>query len=175
VVCRAPSCHDVTHCAPNTKARDAAGKASAAIDAALEAVRKHWIQKELTGAGGGPPITPAARPRPGTTSGSGPPAAAAASLRSDSGTLAAGVGSPTSPKAASAIAPKLQGGIEISGGSGGVAASGSGTAVPAAASGLAARLANTTVSRIFSSRAKQLDRIGEAEGALDDAEGADDN
>ena len=37
-----------------------AGKASAAIDAALEAVRKHWIQKELTGAGGGPPITPAA-------------------------------------------------------------------------------------------------------------------
>lgn len=60
----------------------------------------------------------------------------------------------------------------MSGGTGEVAASGSVTAVPAAAGGLAARVANKNVSRIFSSRGKQLDRIGEAEGAQDGDEGS---
>ena len=140
-----------------------AGKASAAIDAALEAVRKHWIQKEVTGAGTATPGTPAARPRPGTTAGVAP---AGAALRSDSGTLAAGAASPKLPSTVhGAPGPTLQGGSETSGSISEVAAAGSGTAVPSIASGLAARLANKNVSRIFSSRGKQLDRIGEAEGA----------
>ena len=150
-----------------------AGKASAAIDAALEAVSKHWIQKELTGAGAAAPGTPAAKPHPSFTAGAGPLGATPASLRSDSRTLAAGVACPKSQKVASAAGSMLQGGPETGSGIGEVAASGNRPAVPAAASGLAAKLANKNLSRIFSSRGKHLDRIGEAEGVQDDAEGDD--
>ena len=56
-----------------------------------------------------------------------------------------------------------------------LAASSSGVAVLASVSGLAAKLANKNVPHIVNSRDKQLDRIEGAEGALDDAEGADDD
>ena len=149
----------------------AAGKASAAIDAALEAVRKHWIHKELTGSAGGPPATPAARPRQGATPATSTPGAAAGSVRSNSGTLGTGAASPKSPAGGGVTTgPALQGAAgSSSAGDGGSAAGGSeAAATPAGATGLAARLTNNNVSRIFSGRGKQLDRIGEAEGVLDD-------
>lgn len=166
-----------TQCVARCHADVAAGKASAAIDAALEAVRKHWIQKELTGSSGPSLAIPAAKARPGTTAGSGPPVAAAGSLRSNSGTLAAvgteshkspaGEGGVTGPMLQGASgAPLTAGGMELAANTVGAPA----TSAPAA--GLAARLVNRNVSRIFSSRGKQLHRIGEAKGAVDDdAEG----
>lgn len=164
---------DILVLAIRTCLRFAAGKTSAAIEAALEAVRKHWIEKEVTQGGGGALSTPVGRQRPGdavTTTGGAP---SPGSLRSSSGTLADRL-APKSPTLPAANAAPAGGGG--GGGSGAASADGSADAVPAAEgsvaaaatgqSSLAAKLANKSVSKIFSGRVKQLDRITEADSGL---------
>ena len=125
--------------------RLAAGKASPAIDAALEAVRRHWIEKEMK---------QSARPADATPPASGKAfnaaAAAAAAAKSPAGPPPEGV--------ATAAA-----GIQSSAAAGGEPER---AAAPAGQQALADRLANRSVSRIFSSRARQLGAITESAGAV---------
>lgn len=160
---------------PEAVFSDAAGKASAAIDAALEAVRKHWIEKELKQ--GKPDASAVLRAA----------ATASAAASSTVGAAAAPAAAATPPAVTPAVPAVAAGGVAAvvvdtapAGGTdatraGGVArtdAAGNTYRGPAAAAcgqtgdaeqrPLAAKLSNRNVSRIFTMRGKPLDRITEA-------------
>lgn len=167
-----------------------AGKASAAIDAALEAVRKHWIEKEMKQGLGKPDASAVLRGAAAAASASASSSAATGAVagravprgaRAAAGAAATAAKSqPKTDDAGSSLAPPA---VAVLAGGAGVPrddetpAEAAGLAATAQAAGglpdendkraaeaaLAQKLSNRSVSRIFSSCAKPLDRIAETD------------